>query len=57
MSGFSIGHWAIVVLVIILLFGRNMVSSLMSDIGKGIRNARLAVRELEHSPDHDPLNR
>jgi sec-independent protein translocase protein TatA len=50
MWGLSIGHWAIVVLVIILLFGRNMISNLMTDIGKGIRNARVAVRELEHEP-------
>lgn len=40
MGAMSWGHWAIVVLVVILLFGRGMVSSLMADVGKAIKEAR-----------------
>lgn len=37
MGAMSMGHWAIVILVIILLFGRNMISSTMADVAKGLR--------------------
>ena len=49
MWGMSLAHWAIVVAVVVLLFGRNVVSRLMADIGGGIKNARVAMRELERS--------
>lgn len=37
MGAMSFGHWIIVVGVVTLLFGRNMVSSLMGDVAKGIK--------------------
>jgi sec-independent protein translocase protein TatA len=40
MGAMSWGHWAIVILVVILLFGRGMVSSLMADVGKAIKEVR-----------------
>jgi len=36
----SIGHWLIVILVITVLFGRNMISSTMEDVAKGLRKLR-----------------
>lgn len=53
MWGLSIGHWGIVALVIILLFGRHMVSGFMADMGKAIKNARQAVKELERDPNEE----
>lgn len=47
MYGLSISHWLIVLVVIILLFGRNVVSRLMADVAGGIKNARKAMTELE----------
>jgi sec-independent protein translocase protein TatA len=46
MGAMSIGHWAIVILVVILLFGRNKITHLMEDIGGGLRNLRKGMREL-----------
>jgi sec-independent protein translocase protein TatA len=46
MGAMSIGHWAIVVLVIVLLFGKNKISSLMEDIGGGIKNLRKGMTEV-----------
>jgi sec-independent protein translocase protein TatA len=40
MGAMSWGHWAIVVLVVVLLFGRGMVSGLMADLGKAVKEAR-----------------
>lgn len=36
----SLWHWIVVVLVIILLFGRGMISSTMEDVAKGLRKLK-----------------
>ena len=36
MGSLSIWHWALVILVIVLLFGRGKISDLMGDVAKGI---------------------
>lgn len=43
----SLWHWLVVVLVITLLFGRNVISSTMADIGKGLRQLKDIHREDE----------
>jgi len=40
MGMMSYGHWAIVILVVILLFGRGMISSTMADVAKGLKQLR-----------------
>ena len=52
MGTMSIGHWAIVVLVIVVLFGRNKISSLMTDLAGGVKNARKALTEIEKDNDN-----
>ena len=37
MGGLSIWHWVIVLVVVLLLFGRNKISDLMGDMAKGIK--------------------
>ena len=37
MGSFSIWHWMVVLLVVLLLFGGGKVSSLMGDFAKGIK--------------------
>ncbi len=37
MGEFSIWHWLVVLLVVMLLFGSGKVSSLMGDFAKGIK--------------------
>ena len=37
MGSFSIWHWMIVLLVVLLLFGSGKVSNLMGDFAKGIK--------------------
>jgi sec-independent protein translocase protein TatA len=37
MGEFSIWHWLVVLLVVMLLFGGNKVSGLMGDFAKGIK--------------------
>ena len=38
MGSFSIWHWLIVLLVVLLLFGSGKVSNLMGDFAKGIKS-------------------
>ena len=37
MGSFSIWHWMVVLVVVLLLFGGNKVSGLMGDFAKGIK--------------------
>lgn len=48
MGTFSIWHWLVVLLVILLLFGSGKISSLMGDLAKGIKAFRQNMREDEN---------
>ena len=51
----SIGFWqiAIVVILIVLLFGRNKISDLMGDVAKGIKSFKKGMSE---NPDDNNKN-
>ncbi|MBI4273133.1 MAG: twin-arginine translocase TatA/TatE family subunit [Rhizobiales bacterium] len=37
MGSFSIWHWIVVIVVVLLLFGRGKISELMGDMAQGIK--------------------
>ena len=45
----SIGFWqiAIVVVLVVLLFGRGKISSLMGDFGKGLKSFKKGMKDEE----------
>ena len=45
MGSFSIWHWLVVLLVVLLLFGGNKMSSLMGDFAKGIKSFKRNMAE------------
>lgn len=47
MGSFSLWHWIIVILVIVLLFGRGKISELMGDFAKGIKSFKKGMAEDE----------
>ncbi len=47
MGSFSIWHWMIVLLVVLLLFGSGKVSNLMGDFAKGIKSFKKNMAEDE----------
>jgi len=53
----SIGIWqiAIVVILVVLLFGRGKISSLMGDVAKGIKSFKKGM-ESDVTDDTDPKN-
>ncbi|HYD23392.1 MAG TPA: twin-arginine translocase TatA/TatE family subunit [Croceibacterium sp.] len=54
MGSFSLWHWAIVALVILVLFGRGRISEMMGDFGKGISSFKKGLSEAEKMPDDKP---
>ncbi len=59
MGGFSIWHWVIVLVVVILLFGTKKLPGLGSDVGKAIRGFKKAMHEDEGDApklEADPKN-
>ena len=47
MGSFSIWHWMVVLLVVLLLFGTGKVSTLMGDFAKGIKSFKKNMAEPE----------
>lgn len=45
MGTFSIWHWLVVLLVILLLFGSGKISGLMGDLAKGIKSFRQNLKD------------
>ena len=45
MGSFSLMHWVIVLLVVMLLFGGGRISGLMGDVAKGIKSFKKGMAE------------
>lgn len=46
----SIWHWLIVLVIVLVLFGRGRVSEIMGDFGKGIKSFKQGLNEDESKP-------
>jgi sec-independent protein translocase protein TatA len=59
MGSFSIWHWLIVLVVVLLLFGRGKIPELMGDVAKGIKSFKKGMSDDEATDtasktvDHD----
>lgn len=51
MGSFSIWHWLIVLVVVLLLFGRGKISDLMGDVAKGIKSFKKGMAEDDDEKD------
>ena len=51
----SIGFWeiAIVVVLVVLLFGRGKISDLMGDVAKGIKSFKKGISDNSETPNKD----
>ena len=45
MGTFSIWHWLIVLVIVLVLFGRGKIPSLMGDVAKGIKAFKSGMKE------------
>lgn len=60
MGSFSIWHWIILGLIVVLLFGKGKISDLMGDVAKGIKSFKKGMAEDETAeakpaPAADPV--
>ena len=55
----SIGFWqiAIVVVLVVLLFGRGKISGLMGDVAKGIKSFKKGMSDNSDSSNQDTKNK
>lgn len=50
MGSFSLWHWIIVLVVILVLFGRGRVADVMGEFGKGIKSFKSGMNEDDSKP-------
>ena len=50
----SIWHWIIVLLIVVLLFGRGKISDIMGDVAKGIKSFKKGMSEDETAAANKP---
>ncbi len=55
MGGFSIWHWLIVGLVVLLLFGKGRFSDMMGDVAKGLKSFKKGMSEDEEAEERRRL--
>ena len=49
MGATSIWHWVILLLIVVLLFGRGKISEIMGDVAKGIKSFKKGMSEDEEA--------
>lgn len=54
MGGFSLIHWLILGVVVLLLFGGNRFSSMMGDVAKGLKSFKQGMAEDDTGKPQDP---
>ena len=54
MGSFSLVHWVILILVVMLLFGRGRISDLMGDFAKGINSFKKGLADGDAPPAPPP---
>lgn len=50
MGSFSISHWLIILVVVVLLFGAKKIPELAKGVGQGIKDFKKAIQENEPLP-------
>jgi sec-independent protein translocase protein TatA len=53
MGGFSLWHWLVVGVIILLLFGKGRFSDMMGDVAKGLKSFKKGIAE-EEEPTAPP---
>ncbi|MGD9784499.1 MAG: twin-arginine translocase TatA/TatE family subunit [Hyphomicrobiaceae bacterium] len=54
MGAMSIWHWIILLLIVLLLFGRGKISEVMGDVAKGIKSFKKGMADDDDAADARP---
>jgi sec-independent protein translocase protein TatA len=57
MGSFSLIHWIILGIVVLLLFGGNRFSAMMGDVAKGLKSFKQGMSEDDTPPGQDHARR
>ncbi|MBM3314654.1 twin-arginine translocase TatA/TatE family subunit [candidate division WOR-3 bacterium] len=49
----GLGEWLIILLVVLLLFGASRIPELMRSMGRGVREFKKGMKEIESDDDTD----
>lgn len=53
MGSFSIWHWLVVLLIVMLVFGTKKLRNIGQDLGGAVKGFKEGVKEAESDPDAD----
>ena len=56
MINILIWHWIIVLIIVLLLFGKGKIPSLMADMAKGIKSFKKNMSDDDSNTDNSPDN-
>ena len=54
MGGFSIWHWLIVLLVVVVIFGTKKLRNIGADLGGAVKGFKEGMRSATDTPDEPP---
>ena len=54
MGSFSIGHWLIVLLIVLLIFGTKKLKNIGSDLGGAVKGFKDGVKDSVKGADEEP---
>ena len=57
MGSFSIWHWLVVGIIILLLFGKGRFSDMMGDVAKGLKSFKRGLAEEDEAATAPPATR
>ena len=50
MGGLSLWHWLVVIILVLLLFGKGRISDMMGDLGKGLKSFKQGMADEDDKP-------
>ncbi|ADY64635.1 MULTISPECIES: twin-arginine translocase TatA/TatE family subunit [Rhizobium/Agrobacterium group] len=56
MGSFSVWHWLIVLVIVLVLFGRGKIPELMGDVAKGIKSFKKGMADEDQTPPPADVN-
>lgn len=51
MGSFSIWHWLVVLVIVLVLFGRGRVADIMGEFGKGLKSFKQGMKDEDQPAD------
>ena len=54
MGGFSLTHWLVVLVIVLIVFGAGKLPKVMGDLGKGVRSFKAGLKDDDADGDGRP---